>query len=183
MTWFQALNPLLVMVMTPFLLARWKRKAATGREHSPLQKMATGALIVACSYVMLAVAAALAGSGSASWLWLAAYFLVLTLGELYILPNGLGLFARLAPPRFGATTVAAWYLATFSGSLFAGLVGSLWSRVGHPAFFLLLAFIASAAALFLLLLDRPARRVVAAHMAETPLQAEPPAPVPESRPS
>ena len=45
MTWFQSLNPLLVIVLTPILLTRWKRKAAAGREHSPLQKMATGALI------------------------------------------------------------------------------------------------------------------------------------------
>jgi len=183
MTWFQALNPLLVMVITPFLLARWKRKAASGREHSVLQKMAIGASIVAGAYLILALAAALAGNGNASWLWLAAYFLVLTLGELYILPNGLGLFARLAPTRFGATTVASWYLATFAGSLFAGLVGGLWSHLPKPAFFVLLALIAAAAALFLLLLDRPARRVVAAHAPAAALQAEPPAPVPEIRPS
>jgi POT family proton-dependent oligopeptide transporter len=178
MTWFQSLNPLLVMLMTPFLLARWKRKAAAGREHGVLQKMAIGALVVAGSYLLLAVAAALAGDGSASWLWLAAYFLVLTLGELYILPNGLGLFARLAPPRLGATTVASWYLASFAGSLFAGLVGGLWSHVSHPLFFLLLALLASSASLFLMLLDRPARRVLAAHAPKTILQAEPPAPVP-----
>ena len=140
--------------------------------------MAIGALIVASSYLILAVAAALAGNGSASWLWLAAYFLVLTLGELYILPNGLGLFARLAPPRLGATTVASWYLASFAGSLFAGLVGGLWSHFSRPAFFLLLALLASGAALFLMLLDRHGRRVLAAHGRTTILQAEPPAPIP-----
>ena len=180
MTWFQSLNPLLVMVMTPFLLARWKRRAALGREHSPVRKMALGALVVAGSYALLAAVSALAGSREASWLWLAGFFVLFRLGELYILPNGLGLFARLAPRRFGATTVAAWYLATFGGSLFAGLVGGLWSRVAHPAFFLLLAAIASAAAMLLLLLDRPARRIVAAQ-APAPLQAEPPAPVPPGR--
>jgi POT family proton-dependent oligopeptide transporter len=84
-----------------------------------------------------------------------------TLGELYILPNGLGLFARLAPPRFGATTVAAWYLAIFSGSLAAGLVGTFWSSMSHQLFFVLLAAIATAAAGFLYLLDRPAARVIA----------------------
>ena len=47
---------------------------------------------------------------------LLAYFFVLTLGELYILPTGLGLFARLAPPKLGATTVAAWYLAIFAAA-------------------------------------------------------------------
>jgi POT family proton-dependent oligopeptide transporter len=162
MTWFMSLNPLLVMLMTPFLLARWKRKAEAGREHSPLQKMAIGALIVGASYLLLALAATLSAAASASWLWLAAFFVIFTLGELYILPNGLGLFARLAPPRFGATTVAAWYLAIFTGSLAAGLVGTLWSRLGPAPFFLMLAGIASVAAGLLLLLDRPARRVIAA---------------------
>ena len=174
MTWFQALNPLLVMLMTPFLLARWKRRAAKGREHSPPQKMAIGALIVAAAYLFLAAAALRAGNGQASWLWLAAFFVIFTLGELYILPNGLGLFARLAPPRFGATTVASWYLAIFTGSLTAGLVGTLWSRLGHAVFFLLLAGIALAAALFLLLLDRPGRAVLARRAAaEEALSAEP----------
>ena len=73
--------------------------------------------------------------------------MIFTLGELYILPNGLGVFARLAPPKLGATTVASWYLAIFSGSLLAGQVGRLWSHLGHIQFFVLLAAIASAAAI------------------------------------
>jgi POT family proton-dependent oligopeptide transporter len=162
MTWFQSLNPLLVMLTTPFLIARWRRLADAGRELSPMRKMATGALIVAASYLILAGATAFAGEGQASWLWLAGFFVIFTLGELYILPNGLGLFARLAPPRFGATTVAAWYLAIFSGSLAAGLVGTFWSGMSHAAFFMMLAAIAAASAGFLFLLDRPAARVIAA---------------------
>ena len=90
-------------------------------------------------------------------LWLVAFFMILTLGELYILPTGLGLFARLAPPRLGATTVASWFLAVFSGSLLAGLVGTLWSRTSHAGFFLLLAGLAAVAALILWRLDRPIR--------------------------
>src|SRR6185503_8165001 len=74
MTWFQSLNPLMVMLMTPFLLARWKRRAAAGREHSPLQKMAIGALLVGGSYVLLAAVSAYQGEGEASWLWLAGFF-------------------------------------------------------------------------------------------------------------
>ncbi len=97
-----------------------------------------------------------------SWLWLAAFFAVLTVGELYILPTGLGLFARLAPPRLGATTVAAWVLVICSGSLVAGLVGTLWSSLDRPAFFLMLGGLAGTASLLLRLLDPPARRVEAA---------------------
>ena len=74
MTWFFSLNPLLVMVMTPLLLARWKRQAERGRELSPTQKMACGALIVAASYLLLAGAEAFSGGGRAHWLWLLAFF-------------------------------------------------------------------------------------------------------------
>jgi proton-dependent oligopeptide transporter, POT family len=179
MTWFQSLDPLLVIVMTPPLLIYWRRRAEKGREHSPMQKMAMGAAIVACAYLLLAAVSAATGDGRASWLWLALFFVIYTFGELHILPNGLGLFARLAPPRFGATTVAAWYLAIFTGSLTAGLVGTMWSRIGHASFFALLAALAAAAGVFLLLLDRPARRVVAARP-EPPadLAGGPPVPAP-----
>ncbi|MCY1562514.1 amino acid/peptide transporter (Peptide:H+ symporter) [compost metagenome] len=85
--------------------------------------------------------------------------MILTIGELYILPTGLGLFARLAPPRLGATTVASWFLAIFTGSLLAGLVGSLWTKLAHAGFFLLLAGLAALAALLLWRLDRPIRRL------------------------
>jgi POT family proton-dependent oligopeptide transporter len=159
MTWFQALNPMFVILMTPALLAWWSRRAKAGRDASSMQKMATGALIVAASYLLLALAAYDAGSGQASWLWLLAYFVVYTLGELFILPTGLGLFARLAPPSMGATTVAAWFLAIFTGSMTAGIVGTLWSRMTHPVYFVLLAAIAGAAAALLLALDRETRRI------------------------
>jgi POT family proton-dependent oligopeptide transporter len=158
---FFSLNPLLVMVLTPLLLARWKRQAERGRELSVMHKMAVGALLVAASYLLIAAAEAVTGGARAHWGWLLGYFFIFTLGELYILPNGLGIFARLAPPKLGASTVAAWYLAIFSGSLAAGQVGRLWSRVDHVTFFVLLAAIAAAAAVFLYLLDRPTRAVLA----------------------
>ncbi|HEY2395830.1 MAG TPA: peptide MFS transporter [Rudaea sp.] len=166
MTWFQALNPLFVILMTPALLAWWSRRAAAGRDASSMQKMATGALIVAASYLLLALAASVAGAERASWLWLLAYFVIFTFGELFILPTGLGLFARLAPPSLGATTVAAWFLAIFTGSMTAGIVGTLWSRMTHPVYFVLLAVIASVAAGLLLALDRTTRRIEGERAAE-----------------
>lgn len=159
MTWFLSLNPLLVIAMTPALLAYWRRRADAGRDMPPARRMAIGALIVAGAWLLLAAVAAVTGGEHASWLWLVAFFVILTLGELYILPTGLGLFARLAPPRLGATTVASWFLAVFSGSLLAGVVGTLWSRIDAPAFFALLAALATLAAIGLWLLDRPIRGV------------------------
>lgn len=159
MTWFQSLNPLFVMVLTPPLLRYWRGRAEVGQDTTPLRRMATGALIVAGAYLMLAAIAWSTGDGRANWLWLGLFFLVFTFGELFILPTGLGLFARLAPLSLGATTVAAWFLITFTGSLSAGLVGTLWSGLDHAVFFVLLAALAVLAALLLQLLSAPTEAV------------------------
>ncbi len=149
MTWFQSLNPLFVMLMTPPLLAYWRRRALTDPHQALVKRMALGAMIVGASYVLLAAVSAVNGGEDANWLWLLLFFVLLTFGELFILPTGLGLFARLAPPHLGATTVAAWFLVIFSGSLSAGFVGTLWSRLPHSQFFLLLAGLAATAAALL----------------------------------
>jgi POT family proton-dependent oligopeptide transporter len=176
MTWFQSLNPLLVIVMTPMLLAHWRRRTRAGSIGSPMRKMALGALFVAAAYLLLAVVAFSAGEGRASWLWLALFFAVFTLGELYILPTGLGLFARLAPAGYGATTVAAWYCALATGSLSAGAVGTLWAGRSHAQFFAILTIISAFAAAMLFALDRAARRIEAERAAEiitlNPIQPE-----------
>ena len=111
-----------------------------------------GAFTVAAAFVMLAWVDASAG-GRAHWAWLAGFFLLFTLGELFILPIGLGLFARLAPAGHAATTIAAWYFASFGGNLLAGALGTLWSAMGHASFFGVMALVAAAAGALLRLLD------------------------------
>ena len=149
MTWFQSLNPLFVILLTPPLLAYWRRRAEAGHDQPAARRMALGAALVAGAYLMLAGVIGLESGHRAGWVSLALFFLLFTFGELFILPTGLGLFARLAPPRLGATTVAAWFLVVFSGSLTAGVVGTLWSRLTPATYFLLLAGIAATAAALL----------------------------------
>jgi POT family proton-dependent oligopeptide transporter len=168
MTWFISINPLCVMLMTPVLLAWWRKREAAGFTQLPTQRMATGALIVSASYLLLAALSLHADNVDVRWPWFALFFFVLTVGELFILPTGLGLFARLAPRRLGATTVASWFLASFAGSLAAGLVGSLWTHMSHPVFFAILAAICAFAAIGLRLMDSRARLVaeVSRHRAD-----------------
>jgi len=160
MTWFQSLNPLLVIFLTPLLVMRWTKQAAGGREPSPAKKMALGAFVVAAAFVMLACVDASA-QGGAHWSWLAGFFLLFTIGELFILPIGLGLFARLAPAGHAATTIAAWYFASFGGNLLAGALGTLWSVMGHTAFFGAMALVAATAGTLLRLLDGAVARAEA----------------------
>jgi len=159
-TWFQSLNPLFVFVMTPLLVAFWNRRGAAHAQSAPLWKMAIGAMTVAASFALLAAIGRASGAGGAPvhWIWLVAFFALLTLGELYILPVGLGLFAQLALPGFGATTIAAWFLAAFAGNLLSGVVGTWWTQLSPAGFFLAMAGIAALASLLLTLLAAAERR-------------------------
>lgn len=161
MTWFQALNPLGIFLFTPIVLAWWRWRARGGRVRSAVAKMATGALVLAASFLLLS-AAALHASGSgtrASWMWLASYFFLFTAGELFILPVGLGLFGRVAPPKIAATMIAVWFSAAFFGNLGAGALGTLWSSMPPYSFFALIAGVAACAGVLLLALVPWARKI------------------------
>jgi POT family proton-dependent oligopeptide transporter len=166
-TWFQALNPLLVFTLTPALLAIWSRRAQDRPAVAPLRRMAAGAWIVALGYALLALIALRSAGAPAHWLWLVAFIVVMTTGELFILPTGLALFGRLAPGALAATSIALWFSASFAGNLLAGALGSFWTPLGPARFFLMIAVVAALAALLLRLADIPARGVLVPH-AQTP---------------
>jgi POT family proton-dependent oligopeptide transporter len=164
MTWFQSLNPLFIFLLTPLVTRHWVRLAKSGREPSSVRKMSMGALTVALSYLVLAIVAAWSRShGSVvSWLWVAGFFALMTAGELYILPVGLGLFGRLAPSRYTATGIALWFLAAFGGNLAAGALGMLWSSFSPTGFFCAVAAVATLCAIGLLFFDGAIRRAMQA---------------------
>ena len=144
-TWFQAFNPFMIFAFTPFVVALWTRQAARGTEPSTISKMALGCLGVAAANLIMALAAFQAGGGKASWLWLFWYFAVVTVGELYLSPVGLSLVTKVAPARILSMMMGVWLATSFVGNFLAGYIGSFWSRMDKPEFFLVIAAIAALA--------------------------------------
>jgi len=156
-TWFQAFNPFMIFAFTPFVVALWARQAQRGTEPSTVVKMALGCAGCAAANLIMAGAAVYAGPDKASWLWLFAYFVVITTGELYLSPIGLSLVSKVAPVRHVATMMGAW-MGTYSiGDFLAGYLGSFWSSMEKPSFFLMIAAIAAAAGAVIWAFDRPLR--------------------------
>jgi POT family proton-dependent oligopeptide transporter len=151
MTWFQSLNPLLVMADDADAAGRLEAAAPTGQGAPPAQRMATGALIVAGG-LPAAVRRRRLQRGKAHWLWLVLFFGSTPSASSSSCRRAWACSRAWRRAGFGATTVAAWYLTIFAGSLSAGLVGTLWSRMSHTLF-RLLAGMATVAAI-LLLTDR-----------------------------
>ena len=98
-TWFQAFNPFMIFTFTPFIIEFWAWQEKRGIEPSTITKMALGCFCAALSYLIMAGAAWSAAGNSASWWWLFAYFVVITIGELYLSPIGLSLVSKIAPAR------------------------------------------------------------------------------------
>ncbi len=159
---FQSLNPLMILLFTPPLLALWVWQAKRGSEPSTLTKMALGCFGVTLANLIMVAAALHAGDGKASWLWLLGYFVVITVGELYISPIGLSLVSKVAPTRMVSMMMGVWLATSFTGNFIAGWLGSSWSRMDKPHFFLMIAAIAALAGLAIAAFNRPLRAILKA---------------------
>lgn len=171
MTWFQAINSLVVFAFTPLLVAHWTRLARRGVETPWLGKMAFGAALVGASYLLLGLLQLWcdAHGTRVNWGWLVAWFVLMTTGELYILPVGLGLFGRLAPEGFRATSIATWFFASFFGNLLAGVLGTLWTPLSHTVFFALIGGVAGISSALLYAVGRRLGSVESLIAADVPM--------------
>src|SRR6202008_4187162 len=104
-TWFQSFNPFMIFTFTPFIVEFWAWQEKRGMEPSTVTKMALGCFSVA---LIIAGAAWSADGNSATRWWLFAYFVVVTIGELYISPIGLSLVSKIAPARMISTMMGLW---------------------------------------------------------------------------
>ncbi len=159
-TWFQAFNPFMIFAFTPLVIALWAWQARRGSEPSTVTKMAIGCLLCALSYVIMAGAAWEAAGDEASWLWLFAYFVVITTGELYLSPIGLSLVSKIAPVRMVSMLMGLWLATSFIGNFLAGYLGGFWSSMEKVNFFLMIAAVAATAAAIIWALHWPLRRVL-----------------------
>jgi POT family proton-dependent oligopeptide transporter len=139
-------------------VAFWRHQGSS--EPSTAAKLAIGCILTSVAYLIMTAAAWSAGSGKASWLWLLAYFVVITLGELYLSPTSLSLVTKVAPKSLLSMMMGVWLATSFAGNLLAGYLGSFWSSMGKIEFFLMLAVISTVAGASIALLRLPLRRVL-----------------------
>jgi POT family proton-dependent oligopeptide transporter len=93
-------------------------------------------------------------------LWLLGYFVVITIGELYLSPIGLSLVSKVAPARMVSMLMGVWLATSFVGNFIAGWLGSFWSSMDKSRFFLMIAGVALVAGLVILAFERPLRSVI-----------------------
>jgi POT family proton-dependent oligopeptide transporter len=131
-TWFQSVNPLMILIFAPVFAGLWNLLAARGREPSTVVKMVFGFVLLGVGFVFMAAGGARADAGRlVSPFWLVAAYGFHTLGELCLSPVGLSYVSKIAPARFGALLMGAWFLANAAANKLAGALAGFMPTPGE----------------------------------------------------
>jgi POT family proton-dependent oligopeptide transporter len=124
-SWFTALNPITIMLLTPVLLRVW-RLGGPGSHWTTVQHIATALLCMALGFVPLVAAAMQAErAGLANPLWVMAAIVLIACSELLYAPAGMAASTRIAPARLQTLAIGAQGAAIGVGAWLSGQVGAL----------------------------------------------------------
>lgn len=120
-SWMQAAVPIFILLLAPvfaWLLPK------IGRKNNVAMKFALGLLLVGGSFLLMAIAAALAAGGAkVSPLWLVVVYLAHACGELIVAAVSIAAAGDVLPRQFMARTLGLlWLFAALGGGLGAGVV-------------------------------------------------------------
>jgi dipeptide/tripeptide permease len=93
-----------------------------------------GCVFLGVGFLCLAIGDT-AGKSQSGWIWLLAFSVPQTIGELYLSPTGQSLFNRVAPIGYASFVMGLWFLNHMVGNYFSGLLGAYWSQWPHTIFF------------------------------------------------
>jgi POT family proton-dependent oligopeptide transporter len=158
-SWFQSVQPLLLLVLAPVSAVVWVRLGA--RFGTPA-KFAVGLLCGGAAFIVMAVAAGIARHGPVSAWWLLATYLLVVCGELLIAPVGLSLAGEVAPAGFTARVLGLFWLFAAVGVVIGGRLAALAPVLGPPTYYAILAGLGLLAALAVAAAAGPLGRRLAA---------------------
>ena len=126
-TWFQSVNPLMIIIFAPLFASMWVGLAKRGVDLSSPAKFAMGLFLAGLGFVIMIFAAnevvASGGKTLVSPWWLVGSYFFQSVGELALSPVGLSSMTKLAPRRYVSQMMGIWFLASALGNLIGGRVG------------------------------------------------------------
>jgi len=150
-TWFQAVNPIFIILLGPVFAEAWTVLGRRGRDPSIPAKMAMGLLLLSFGFVfMLGASKQSVTEGKAAMFWVVAAYFFHTAGELCLSPVGLSMVTKLAPARFASALMGVWFIANAVANYLAGLIGGYAEKLGEFDLFLAITVATASAGVVLL---------------------------------
>jgi POT family proton-dependent oligopeptide transporter len=160
-TWFQSMNPAMIVALAPLLDMVWRMQAKMGFDQSSVTKMGMGCFMLGASFLVMVMAARVVPEDQrGSVLWLMGCVFILTVGELYLSPIGLSLVTKVSPPHIVSMMMGMWFLSSFFGNYMSGFLGQYYSIMDKELFFTMLAGLGMGTGAIMLLLSVPLKRVI-----------------------
>ncbi|MGM0481363.1 MAG: peptide MFS transporter [Pseudomonadota bacterium] len=122
-TWFQSLNSIFLVAMSPFFAALWINLSKRMINPSYGFKSALGLIIMATGFIVMFFASQAAASGlKVAPYWLVAVYFIHTVGELCLSPVALSAVSKLSPKRMAGQMMGVFVLTYSIGNVVAGLL-------------------------------------------------------------
>ncbi|WP_055529434.1 oligopeptide:H+ symporter [Streptomyces graminilatus] len=148
-SWYQSVNPVLIMALAPVFAWFWLALNRRGSEPSTIVKFSSGLVLIGVSFFLFLAPLTIAGGGhKAAAMWIVAIYFVQTVGELTLSPVGLSVTTKMAPAKYASRMMGVWFLAVTAGDATTGLLsvaGVNLDRTGVVALEAVLAVLAGAA--------------------------------------
>ena len=122
-TWFQSLNSIFLVTLSPFFAALWINLSKRMINPSYGFKSAIGLIIMATGFIVMFFASQAAASGlKVAPYWLVAVYFIHTVGELCLSPVALSAVSKLSPKRMAGQLMGVFVLTYAMGNVIAGLL-------------------------------------------------------------
>jgi len=122
-TWFQMLNSIFLVIMSPFFAALWINLSKRMINPSYGFKSAIGLIIMATGFIVMFFASQAAASGlKVAPYWLVAVYFIHTVGELCLSPVALSAVSKLSPKRMAGQMMGIFVLTYSVGNVVAGIL-------------------------------------------------------------
>jgi proton-dependent oligopeptide transporter, POT family len=135
-SWFQSINPAVLILAGPLFASAWTALGRRGREPSTPAKMTAALVLLAVGFGFMVAGARRSDHGAlvSAW-WLTAAYAFHTFGELCLSPIGLSLVTKLAPLKLSALMMGLWFFSTSISELVAGQLAALTDRIARGELF------------------------------------------------
>ena len=131
-SWFQSVNPFVIVLFAPIFAWMWTRLGQSGREPSTALKMVLGLVLLATGFLFMVIGGSRADAGVlVSPFWLVAAYTFHTLGELCLSPVGLSYVTKVAPVKFASLLMGVWFLANAAANKIAGALAAFTPTPGE----------------------------------------------------
>ena len=118
-SFFQAVNPMIIILLGPFIAKLWLKIDKSNYSISTAKKMGFGLILLGSGFLLLTFA----GNSNTiiiSFWWLIAVYFLHTLGELCLSPIGLSMVTRVSPKKLASLMMGFWFLSSAVANYMAG---------------------------------------------------------------